>query len=163
MTLTQPQVLRPGDVLTGARGEVFRTLLGSCVSVCLFDLIPGLGGMNHLTLPGSSPGATRDTRYGRDAIDELLNALLARGARRDRLRAKLFGAAHVLDLTGSEIASANAGFAREYLESLHIPIAAQSLGGTSARDVMFFPATGRTLVRVVNPRPEPELCQKSAS
>jgi chemotaxis protein CheD len=41
------------------------TLLGSCVSACLFDEQAGVGGMNHFILP-SSTGELNAVKQGRE-------------------------------------------------------------------------------------------------
>ena len=68
------------------------TILGSCVAMCLRDPVAGVGGMNHFLLPeGSGSGPEAGRRYGAYAMEVLINDCLKRGARRDRLEAKLFG------------------------------------------------------------------------
>ena len=42
-----------------AKGDVaIITVLGSCVSACLWDPQLNIGGMNHFMLPGDNPAAT---------------------------------------------------------------------------------------------------------
>lgn len=124
-------------------GEVFSTLLGSCVSVCLWDPHAAVGGMNHFLLP-IGPAGTNDgpLRYGAHSIEVLINALLRGGARRADLRAKLFGGARI-SARLRDIGTANAVFARNYLATEDIPCLAESLGGASARRVLFRPTTGQ--------------------
>lgn len=128
--------------ISSDRNEVLSTLLGSCVAVCLWDPVAKVGGMNHFLLPiGPKGAADGPMRYGVHAIEVLINALLRRGAHRERLRAKLFGGARI-SARLRDIGSANAAFAREYLATEDIPCVAESLGGISARRVLFRPATG---------------------
>ncbi|MDH6235247.1 chemotaxis receptor (MCP) glutamine deamidase CheD, partial [Mesorhizobium soli] len=76
---------------------VLTTILGSCVAACLRDPYAGVGGMNHFLLPGTLGAARRDAeRYGVHLMELLVNGLLARGAQRQRLEAKLFGGARTL-------------------------------------------------------------------
>ncbi|MBW4057105.1 MAG: chemoreceptor glutamine deamidase CheD, partial [Proteobacteria bacterium] len=37
----------PGQYYATAENNVITTVLGSCVSVCLYDVVNGVGGMNH--------------------------------------------------------------------------------------------------------------------
>ena len=61
---------------------VLTTVLGSCISACLFDPVVKVGGLNHFLL--AEPG-TNDTdvsslqRYGVYAMEVLINAMLAMG------------------------------------------------------------------------------------
>jgi chemotaxis protein CheD len=125
---------RPDDVLT--------TILGSCVATCLHDPVAAVGGLNHFLLPASRGSDRSDQRYGLNLMELLINALLKRGARRERLEAKLFGGAEITPglTTAGE---ANGAFARRFLADEGIRCVSESLGGTQARKVRFWPTTGR--------------------
>ena len=128
--------------VSGNPEEVFSTLLGSCVAVCLWDPAAKVGGMNHFLLPiGPEGGKDCQMRYGVHAIEVLINALLRNGAHREGLRAKLFGGARISSRL-RDVGAANASFAREYLSTEDIPCVAESLGGNTARRVVFRPSTG---------------------
>lgn len=128
---------RPDDVIT--------TILGSCVAACIFDPLRGVGGMNHFLLPGTDPRDRQNIKYGAYAMEQLINALLRRGAQRDRLEAKLFGGASVVPAL-SDIGRNNADFARAFLGDEGIPLSSQCLGGTQGRRVRFWPHGGRAQV-----------------
>ncbi|MBK6467254.1 MAG: chemotaxis protein CheD [Rhodobacter sp.] len=122
--------------------EVLSTILGSCVAACIWDEGMQLGGMNHFLLAqAQGDPAVRDNRYGVHAMEMLINGLLRAGARRDRLKAKLFGGAKIA-ANLRDIGTSNADFARGFLKTEGIPCLAESLGGTQARRVLFQPATG---------------------
>jgi chemotaxis protein CheD len=118
------------------------TVLGSCVSVCLFDLGSQIGGMNHFLLPSGRGSDSGHIRFGVNAMERLIKELLQGGAVRSNLQAKLFGGAR-MSANLMDIGKANADFAHDFLNSEAIPIASQSTGGTSARRVVFRPATGQ--------------------
>jgi chemotaxis protein CheD len=126
--------------VTGDPDAMLTTILGSCVAACLRDPVAGVGGMNHFLLPGST-GADGQ-RYGVNAMELLINGLLQKGAKRDRLEAKIFGGAHVVRGL-SDIGRQNAAFAKIYLENEGIPVVGESVGGPHARRVQFWPASGR--------------------
>lgn len=121
------------------------TLLGSCVSVCLFDPVVRLGGLNHFMLPTSRKGAYADDEIalaGDYAMQVLVNGLLARGAQKSRLVAKAFGGGNILSSIRTAIGDQNASYAREWLEREHIPLVAHDLGGPWSRKVVFLPSNG---------------------
>lgn len=123
---------------------VLTTLLGSCVAACIRDPIAGVGGMNHFLLPGGrARGTDREAqRYGVHAMELLVNALLGAGARRERLEAKLFGGARLIDgLT--DIGSQNAEFALRFLAAEGIRHVGGSLLGEHGRKVQYWPVSGR--------------------
>ncbi|TMV12936.1 chemotaxis protein CheD [Arenibacterium halophilum] len=117
------------------------TILGSCVSTCLFDAIAGVGGMNHFLLPKGDSGASVQNRYGLLAMELLINELLKMGASKSRLQAKLFGGA-MMDSRLGRIGDENGRFALAFLENENIPCISSSLGGTAARRVRFTPSSG---------------------
>lgn len=131
--------------VTGDPDVMLTTILGSCVAACLRDPLAKVGGMNHFLLPGNSQEAGTGTdmvRYGVHAMELLVNGLLREGARRERLEAKLFGGARMLEgLT--DIGTQNAEFARYFLQRERISFTGGSLRGDRGRRVQFWPASGR--------------------
>lgn len=124
------------------------TVLGSCISVCLFDPIAAIGGMNHFLLPTGRGTESGHIRFGVNAMEKLINELLKSGATKTRLQAKLFGGAR-MSATLNDIGQHNAAFAHTFLANEGIPSVSQSLGGTFARRVIFRPATGQAKMLVV--------------
>jgi chemotaxis protein CheD len=127
---------------------VLTTILGSCIAACIWDPASGYGGMNHFLLPGddSQTGETRgggnSARYGVHAMELLVNGMLRRGARRESMRAKLFGGARMIrGLT--DVGNLNAGFAEKFLQAEGSPIEGGSLRGDYGRRVQFWPVGGR--------------------
>ncbi|MFZ0267830.1 chemotaxis protein CheD [Caulobacter sp.] len=130
---------------------VMTTVLGSCIAACLRDPTTGIGGMNHFLLPDSgdrSKDGGDAVRYGAYAMELLINGLLKKGARRDRLEAKIFGGGKLFDGL-SDVGASNAAFAERFLRDEGIPIVSSSTGGLSARRVEFWPASGRVRQRLV--------------
>jgi chemotaxis protein CheD len=123
---------------------VITTLLGSCVAACIFDPAVEVGGMNHFLLPGrDAVGSTSEAeRYGVHLMELLVNGLLKQGASRNRLQAKLFGGAKMMQ-TLKDIGSANARFAREFLDREGISVVGGSTGGDVGRRLQYWPTTGR--------------------
>src|SRR5256885_7294212 len=82
----------PGEYYITQRDMMIVTVLGSCVSACLRDPIAKVGGMNHFMLPDRDIEGplSESARYGAFAMEVLINKLLALGARRERLEAKVF-------------------------------------------------------------------------
>ncbi len=75
-------------------------------------------------------------------MELLVNGLLKRGARRERLEGKLFGGARMLDGL-PDIGSKNASFARRFLNNEGIRIVAEDLGGARGRRLEYYPLSGR--------------------
>jgi chemotaxis protein CheD len=127
----------------------------SCIAVCMRDPIAGCGGMNHFLLPSARDVDQSDglpsasLRYGSYSIERLTNALISRGAIRERLEVKVFGGANVLS-SGGNVGHTNADFVEAYLQRERLTVVASSLRGTSARRVRYYPATGRAQMSEVS-------------
>lgn len=127
------------------------TILGSCVATCLFDPTARIGGMNHFLLaepPAHVRRETFDSDYGLYLMELLINEMLALGAIKSRMRARLYGGAN-LNPDLAPIGTANAAFARQFLEREGIPKVFEDLEGTQARRIQFRPATGLVRARLV--------------
>jgi chemotaxis protein CheD len=138
---------------------VLKTLLGSCIAVCLHDPVSGVGGMNHFLLPRGRDDGGDAARFGVHAMDRLLAAVMKAGGRRGRLVAKVFGGAHVLDLQGSPVSvpRQNIEFAGDFLLREGFPVRSWDVGGSYPREVLFHLPSGRAFVRRVS---SGELCQR---
>ena len=142
--------LLPGEFFVSAEDIVLSTVLGSCVAACIWDRSARIGGMNHFMLPAE--GAAGDAwagasgRYGVFAMEQLINELLKRGAKKAYLEAKVFGGGAVLRaITSLNIGERNAAFVLEFCRNEGLRVVAQDLLDVHPRRVVFFPATGRAL------------------
>lgn len=140
----------PGEYRVTDADVMLVTVLGSCVAACLRDPLAGVGGMNHFMLADarhSGPGS-ESARYGSYAMEVLINELLKRGARRERLEAKLFGGGAVLQgMTATAIGDSNGRFALDYLAAERIAVVAQDLYDVCARRLHYFPRSGRVALK----------------
>lgn len=140
----------PGEFFVAQEDVALTTLLGSCVSACIGDPATGIGGMNHFLLPegGASDPLSDSGRYGVFAMEQLINELLKRGARKANLEAKVFGGGHVMkNFTTMKVGTRNADFVLKFLKTEGIRVASQNLLDVHPRRVVFFPATGRALCK----------------
>jgi chemotaxis protein CheD len=147
----------PGEYYATGENEYIATTLGSCVSACLWDPLIKFGGMNHFMLPDAGDGRVAASnnllgggsdaaRYGSFAMEHLINAILKAGGRRERLRAKIVGGGHVLQIS-TNIGDRNIQFVREYLTNEGIQIVGEDVGGRCGRQVRFHPLTGTAQVK----------------
>ena len=142
--------VRMGKLRSGRTEVTFRTLLGSCVGLVLFDPVEKVGGVALIMLPASdgrdgSPGKFVDT-----AIPELIFQLEQFGAKKSRMTAKIVGGANMFASdAASAIGDRNLDAIRAELQQRAIPIAGSHCGGIQGRRMMFSVATGRVTVQVV--------------
>jgi len=142
----------PGEYYVTQHDEIITTVLGSCVSACVRDPVAGIGGMNHFMLPMhkeqfTGPGDTLLLeRYGNVAMERMINELLKRGGRRERLEVKVFGGGRILQ-NMSDVGAQNVRFVREYLAMEGLQILAEDLGSIYPRKVVFMAQSGRAFVK----------------
>jgi len=128
--------------VAGTPDAMLTTILGSCVAACLWDAERGIGGMNHIVLPDAAEGDLQRASAGVNAMELLINGIIRAGGARERLQAKLFGGARMIEGL-SDVGARNAKFAQDFLAREGIACRSASLGGTVGRRVQFWPHSGR--------------------
>jgi chemotaxis protein CheD len=154
----------PGEFYVSGQEEMISTVLGSCVSACVRDAERRIGGMNHFMLPEPMGGERNDwssavgraARYGSDAMEQLINAVLKAGGRREALTVKIFGGGRVLAQM-TDVGQRNIAFVKRYLETEGLPLVAADVGDIYPRQLQFFPASGRVRVRQLRSQRDAEL------
>lgn len=137
----------PGEYFVASDDIMIMTILGSCVSACIWDTRVKVGGMNHFMLPDGDGGDTSG-RYGSYAMELLINQMLKLGARRETMQAKIFGGAQVMaGFVSMNVGERNTAFVLDYLSTEHIPVVSQDVLDIHPRKVCFFPQTGKALVK----------------
>jgi len=157
----------PGEFYVTRSNERIETVLGSCIAACVRDPISGIGGMNHFMLPinknSSSNSELSDAnRYGNFAMENLVNAILSQGGKRERLEFKLFGGGRIMS-SMTNIGWYNIGFAFDYIFTEGFKIVSQDIGDVYPRKVMYYPNSGRARVRRLNPMHNQELAAQENS
>ncbi|MDK2841811.1 MAG: chemotaxis protein CheD [Anaerophaga sp.] len=136
--------LYPSTLFASKEPYVVKTILGSCVAICLWDPLTKIGGINHYMLPTWNGNDLASPKYGNIAIDKLLERMVHLGAKRENLKAKIFGGGELIEsgANGTLIGERNIRVARLILEEKKIPVVASSTGGRKGRKILFFTDTG---------------------
>src|SRR5690348_7173425 len=129
-----------GQVCVAASPAQLTTVLGSCVSIFLWSAALRIGGVNHFLLPWSTP-EDRSAQRGDVAWAQLLERMLAAGALRRGLVAKVFGGASSAPKVWRAGAE-NILCAWQLLAAAHIAVVAADVGGWRGRHVTFDVGTG---------------------
>jgi len=126
--------------------------LGSCLAISLYDPALRLGGFAHALLPGDEPGrdGERPGKYVASAVATLLDSLLAAGAARQRLQAKLAGGATMFPGLSARrsVGERNVEMARRELSRLGIPLVGEDVGGNFGRTCELLLEDGKLLLRL---------------
>ena len=101
----------PGEFWASGGEEMISTVLGSCVSIILYDPVSGVGGMNHFMLAkdsGHSAGAAEKTstpgKFGEYAMGLLVDSMKEKGAVISRCVAKVFGGGNIFSFPENTVA-----------------------------------------------------------
>lgn len=143
----------PGEFYVTREEELVSTVLGSCVSACIRDVKLGVGGMNHFMLPADKAAVdtsidSDSARYGNHAMEMLINAILKAGGLKKNLEMKIFGGGRVLaGMTSIDVGQMNIDFIRHYAEIESLKVVTEDLGDIYPRKVLYFPQTGRALMK----------------
>ncbi len=129
--------------------------LGSCIGLTLYDPVMKIGGMVHYMLPDSTKikNNTNIAKFGDTGIKELLRLMLATGANKRRLVAKIAGGAQMFAMSaGSAVGNVGERNAEEavlILRELGIPLVARDTGLNYGRTVELDCSNGQFLIKAV--------------
>lgn len=129
--------------------------LGSCVGIAIRDPETKIGGLAHIMLPDSTAirGSTNIPKFADTGIEELVNRMLAAGAGRKRLEAKIAGGATMFAFQSKSdlmrVGERNVEAVKRKLTQMNIPILAEDTGENFGRTVIFYPQTGEFVIRAV--------------
>ncbi|AEV68540.1 chemotaxis protein CheD [Acetivibrio clariflavus] len=144
------------DMQAARHPAVLVTLgLGSCVGIALYDKTTGIIGLAHCMLPDStqSKNVTNIAKFVDTAIEALVAKMIALGANRNKLVAKLAGGAQMFNFSQSsdlmKIGLRNVIAAKEKLAQLRIPLISEDTGGNYGRTIMLDSATGILQVKTI--------------
>ncbi|ASQ29358.1 chemotaxis protein CheD [Borrelia miyamotoi] len=140
-------IIVPGEAFV-SNDRVISTILGSCVSVVLYDGVHKLIGVNHYVLVKSDSivNIEHRGRYGIYAIPMLIDAMIENGASEDNLIAKIFGGANFMAKGKIRVGLENSNFAFSALAKYGIPIVAQDLDQSKSRKIFVFPENFKVIV-----------------
>jgi chemotaxis protein CheD len=155
--------ISPGEYIATDEDVVLSTVLGSCVSVVIYDSTRNMSGINHFMLvEGKGMGNLGDVmlyeRYGTYAMETLLNEFIRSGSDKKSLQAKVFGGSRILyrdQENINDIGEKNIIFAMRFLKNEDIPIVASDTGGERPRRLFVYPRTFKVFLKKEKKEPPP--------
>jgi chemotaxis protein CheD len=151
MTEPSTHFLYPSTLFASREPYIVNTILGSCVSVCLYDTVLRYGGINHYMLPFWNGQGLASPKFGNIAINKLLEKMQSMGSLQKNLVTKVFGGGNIIEAGTSQfmIGDRNIAVAKDMLKDLRIQIISQSVGGTLGRKIQFNTATGEVNQKLI--------------
>lgn len=151
-------LLEPGHIYFTKNPEVIHTVLGSAVSVCLWDRRLNQGGVNHFRWPSPkekgiiTEKAMSSADFGDGAIMGLLRLMKEEGSKNQDIVAQIFGGGSC-ENRPSSIGNANIKAAKRILSKLKIKIISEDIGGFMGRKLAFDTSCGQAaILKVFNLR-----------
>lgn len=119
-----------GGIFVTNKPMILQTVLGSCVSVVLYDKKTKNAGMNHIVLPGVITSNDhdeffnrKDPRYGLFSLEKLIYDIQKLGSLKKDLTARVYGASYMNRAISSlPIQKENVEFVKAFLHMSKIPI-----------------------------------------
>ena len=151
--MTDKLVVGIADMKMASReGMLITYALGSCIGICLYDPVLRLAALVHVMLPlNMETGRKSPLKYADTGIRETLRQMEARGAKRNRVTAKIAGGARMFDVPGN---GSLGNIGQRNIESVHmtlkkegVRLLKEDVGGSVATTLLFDAATGQACVR----------------
>lgn len=145
--------LAVGGIAVVTTPHLITTVLGSCVSVCLWDERTHAGAMNHYIMPAGDGTEMPHPRYGDFALLTITERMLSLGCRVHDMVAGIYGGAEIdSDLSSLSAGRRNVEVAFTFLQQAGISILDAKVGGSLGRWICFDTRTGHVKVRDLDPR-----------
>lgn len=162
--------ISPGEYYATNEDVVISTLLGSCVSACLYDPVFKVIGMNHFLLinefgPDISVCQLDSGNQGVCAMELLINDMLKAGAKYENLCAKAFGGGSMFRpynecFINYCVGKSNIDFIKSYLAENNIKLVNYDLGGNNGRLIHFSNGDFYAYVKKIKKAGNPKLVLK---
>ena len=129
--------------------------LGSCVGIAIRDPMTKIGGLAHIMLPDSTQfnGTVNVPKFADTGVKELVKIVVAAGAGRTRLVAKIAGGAQMFAFSSKNeltaVGQRNVDAVKKVLAELKIKILEEDTGLNFGRTVEFYPETGDYIIKAV--------------
>lgn len=156
-SLSNPGLVHLGiaEIIVTDSPLVISTILGSCISVCVYSVKGTVGGINHFALPHNPEiGALEEEpfRYGDKSTRAMLKAILAMpGVQTRHLRAKVIGGACLMGegTVNAAIGKQNAQMAQAILSEFKIAVTDVVVGGSNGCKIVFHTESGEVKITSV--------------
>jgi chemotaxis protein CheD len=151
--------LQPGDFYWGDSNTRIRTILGSCISICVWHPVLREGGMCHFMLPSRGkkldPGEKLQGRYADEAWEMFLLEMRKRVTKPTEYIVKIFGgasmfAAEKMDkdyIARPSVGQKNIDMVRKIISAYNLKVVSENLGGNKSRRIHFDVWSGNVWLR----------------
>ncbi len=152
--------LRPGEIFISDRPTIVKTVLGSCISVTMFNSRLRLGAICHGMLPecgemsGSNCACLTGFRHVDCSVRKMLEELHSSGILNDEIECKMFGGSDMFKTILGKPNPINVGeqniiAAYKIMYESNLRLAASDTGGSRGRQIIFIPNSGEVFLKKI--------------
>lgn len=125
------------------------TILGSCVSICLYEPSLQLGAMCHYLLSKPlSKDFLDEQNYGSFLLETMWQQFISTPkCNIKNIQASIFGGGEILNNITMKIGQKNVTFGMEWLNEKNLYISKIQVGKNVSRNIKFNPLTGKILIK----------------
>jgi len=139
------------QVMLGDKETILRTILGSCVGICIYEKGLKIGAMAHILLPEDSTKSNNREKFAETAVPYMVDLLTKEGGKIPNMSAKIAGGAAMFNFATSfalgNIGEKNVEVTLKMLQRFNIPVLEQDVGGSVGRVIDFNLSDGSLKVK----------------
>lgn len=135
--------LQPGDFFWGDENTRIRTILGSCIAICIWHPKRKEGGMCHYMLPTRGDRRGRELpngKYADEAWELFRKEIMKTGTKPSDYVTKLFGGASMFGLGNKptfQMGVKNIEMAHKIIRENNLRVVSENIGGNRSRRIHF--------------------------
>ena len=148
--------LKPGDIYIAEAPTAVSTVLGSCVSVTLFNRRLGIGAICHALFPETNGDVNGDGfKYVDYALSKIIEKFDSMGIKLSEIETKLFGGSDIVEMNGEDrlratVGKQNIDAAFNLIENSKLRLISSDVGGLEGRKIVFYTHTGEVFLKRLN-------------
>jgi chemotaxis protein CheD len=152
--------LKPGEIHFSPEPSKIITILGSCVSIIMYNKHQKIGAICHAVMPSLEIAKTNkrlvkdEFQYVDSSVEWMLSRFEEFGIKRGEIEVKIFGGAEIFfdKKKGSNIAVGrkNIEAAVRIIKHNKLKLRAWNVGGNRGRKLIFYTDTGDVITKIVS-------------
>jgi len=142
--------VQPGYIFVSREPHLLSTVLGSCISVCIWDPVLKFGGMNHYIHAKPFNKKEKSAKYASLSIPYLIKTMVEIGSKKYNLKGHIVGGSQNPKMGSIAVGRDNILIAETLLKQHYIDIITFDTGGELGRKVVFDTETGEIVIYKVN-------------
>jgi len=123
-------------IVSDDSGVIMQTILGSCISIVVYDVKLQITGFNHYLIPIGN-----GLKSGKESTEELLKQMYKLGSNKKDLLIKIYGGASLssLGMNSINIGQKNTNFAKDFCDLNKFKVRQMEVGGSYGRILQIKP------------------------